>query len=239
MDISVCSIIATTEQIKQLNGPKTIQSLKTADFLGNQDYINRWIMDWTQRNDIDKDVLPLCVELSILTIAKIKKHYHRYVRAAVVSHDIDWIFSHYIVPYDRVWNYVSFQYIPRGIFAQLWHLNPVPFELESFICSSKRIELWSSFVDMYGPTECLTVALAQRWSDGVIQCLNEGADLSAKDFIRDAILMDSKIFRAISSCNPPATAEAYEDFKLWKRMHRIQDVALVEEFFWINGFREE
>ncbi len=239
MDDNIFAIVPTVEQIKQLNGPKTIQSLKTADFLARQDYINEWIMDWTQRNDIDKGILPLCVEQTILTVTKMKKHYHRYVRAAVVSHDIEWILSHYIVPYHKVWNYVSFQYIPLGIFAQLWHLNPVPFELESFICSSKRIELWSSFVDMYGPTECLTVALRQRWSDGVIQCLNEGADLSAKDFIRDAILMDSKIFRAISSCNPPATAEAYEDFKLWKRMHRIQDVALVEEFFWINGFREE
>lgn len=235
----IFSIVPTSEQLKLLKGPKTIQSLKAADFLGKQDYINEWIMYWTQRNDIDKGDLPLCVEESIITISKIRKHYHRYVRAAIVSHDNDWIVSHYIVPYPRVWNYVSFPYVPYIIFVQLWNLNPVPFELKSFVCSSKRIDLWTDFVNKYGPTECLAVGLRQRWRVGIMHCLNEGADVSAQDFIRDAILMDSHIFRAISSCNPPATAEAYEDFKLWRQMHRIPDVSLVEEFFWINGFKEE
>ena len=59
MDDNIFAIVPTVEQIKQLNGPKTIQSLKTADFLARQDYINEWIMDWTQRNDIDKGILPL------------------------------------------------------------------------------------------------------------------------------------------------------------------------------------
>ena len=52
MDDNIFAIVPTVEQIKQLNGPKTIQSLKTADFLARQDYINEWIMDWTQRNQL-------------------------------------------------------------------------------------------------------------------------------------------------------------------------------------------
>lgn len=238
MDDDIFNIVASDEQLRLLNGPKTIRSLKTADFLGDQNYINEWIMEWSQTNHIDRDSLPLCVDQTILTFPKIRKHYNRYVRAAVVSHDIDWIDKHYIVAYERVWNYVSFESIPYRLFSQLWHLNPVPFEMESFICSPRRLDIWSVFVDKYGPTECLMVSLRQRWSEGAAHCIDEGADLCAYDFIREAMLLDPEIFRSISSCNPPATAEAYSDFKLWRNMHRIKDVPLVEEFFWINGFKD-
>jgi len=232
-----CKIIATEKQLQLLQGPKSTESLLAADFLGNQDYINEWIMDWTQGNDYLE--LPLCVQESIITDKNLRKHYHRYVKAAVVSHDVDWIKSHYIVAYERVWNYVQFEHIPIQMFQVLWALGPVPLDLVSFVAASRRLDLWRTFVSHYDPTECLGSALKQQWSNGVLRCINEGADLTAQDFVRDAMLMEPLIVRSIINANPPATAAAFSDFLLWKRLHRIQNVPLVEEFFWINGFKEE
>lgn len=238
MDKITCCIIPTAEQLSHLSGPKTIESLLAADFLGNQLYINEWIFEWSQRNDIDHETLPLCVEQTILTDRKVARHYHRYIKSAIVSHDIEWLRSHYIVAYDRVWNYVDFKYIPFEMFCILWNEKYVPFNFLTFVCASKRLNIWAMFVDAYGPTECLSTAIKQRYNEGCIHCLNEGADLTKKDFVKDAMLLDGRIFKAIVDMNPPATKEAFENFKLWKSINRLQDVALVEEFFWINGFRD-
>ena len=238
MDECDCEIVASAEQIARLDGPKNIEALKAADFLGYQGYINEWMMYWTQTNDFAPMELPLCVSETIITDKKMRKHYHRYVKAAVVSHDIDWLRTHYIVPYDRVWNYVRFEHIPKDIFEILWSVGELPLSQASFLAGSRRMDLWGIFVTWHGPTECIEVALKQKWSEGTIFCLNDGADLSAKDFMRDAMLMEPSIARAIIAANPPATAEAFSEFLLWKRMHRIQDVPLIEEFFWINGFKE-
>ena len=69
MDFCDCKVIPTEKQLQLLQGPKTIESLLAADFLGKQDYINEWIMDWTQKNDYSE--LPLCVSESIITDKKI------------------------------------------------------------------------------------------------------------------------------------------------------------------------
>ena len=238
MDIDFCEIVASAEQLKLLQGPKTVESLKAADFLGYQDYINDWIMCWTQTNDYAPVDLPLCVQETIITDKKMRKHYHRYVKAAVVSHDIDWIRSHYIVSYERVWNYVQFEHIPKAMFEILWSEGVLPLSQASFLAGTRRLNLWEIFVAHYGPTECIEVALKQKWLIGTLFCLNVGADISKKDVMRDAMLMDPSIARAIIAANPPATALAFSEFLLWKRMHRIRDVPLIEEFFWIHGFKE-
>lgn len=238
MDECDCEIVPTAEQLARLDGPKTIEALKAADFLGYQEYINNWIMYWTQTNDFAPLELPLCVSETIITDRKMRKHYHRYVKAAVVSHDVEWLRSHYIVSYERVWNYVQFEHIPKVIFEILWSMGELPLSQASFLAGSRRLSLWALFVAEYGPTACLETALNQKWADGAIFCLNDGADLSAKDFMRDAMLMDPSIARAIIAANPPATAEAFSEFLLWKRMHRIRNIPLIEEFFWINGFKE-
>jgi len=228
----------TEKQLKLLQGPKTIESLLAADFLGHQDYINDWIMDWTQCNDYPLALLPLCVQETIITDKKMRKHYHRYVRAAVVSYDIEWLRLHYILAYERVWNYVKFRHIPMNMFQLLWDVQEVPTELVTFVAAARRIDLWTVFVSHYDPTDCLLTVIKQQWPDGVLGCINEGADLHAKDFMRDAMLMEPAIVRCILLANPPATEEAFSEFLIWKRMHRIRDVPLIEEFFWINGFKE-
>lgn len=238
MDEVTVEIIPTEEQLQLLRGDMNLAALKASDFLGYQDYINNWIMNWTQTNDYAPMELPLCVSETIITDKKMRKHYHRYVKAAVVSHDIEWLRSHYIVSYERVWNYVQFEHIPKVIFEILWSMLQLPLSQASFLAGSRRMDLWPIFVAEYGPTACLEIALNQKWSAGTIFCLNDGADLSAKDFMRDAMLMEPVIARAIIATNPPATKEAFLEFLLWKRMHRIQDVPLIEEFFWINGFKE-
>lgn len=237
MDKVDCYLQATPEQIECLNGPKTISSLMAADFLGNQGYIDDWIFDWTQHNDISIDKLPLCVSESIICFKKIKRHYNRYVRAAIVANDYQWIVSHYILKYKKVWNFVSFKTIDNRIFDCIWAVHPAPFELVSFVCMACRIHIWSKFVHFYGPTQCLRTALRQGWSEGVRHCLDMGADVCSEDFIIDSIRIAPEIFRALAECNPPATSAAFEEFKLQRKLKRIRDVPLVEEFFWIRGFK--
>lgn len=236
MDDHFCEIVPSPEQLELLKGPKTINSLKTADFLGEQGYINDWIMDWTQKNEYFD--LPLCVEESIITDKKMRKHYNCYVKAAIVSRDLDWMKSHYIVAYNRAWNYVQFEFVSVQMFQLLWSLGPVPLELVSFVAAARRMELWIPFLSHYDPTNCLETVLKQQWAEGVRSCIQEGADLTTKDFLRDGLLMSPSIVRLIIEARPLVTAEAFSDFLLWKRIHRIQDVPLIEEFFWINGFRE-
>jgi len=238
MEEVTVEIIPTEEQLQLLRGDMNLAALKAADFLGYQDYINNWIINWTQTNNYAPMELPLCVSETIITDKKMRKHYRRYVKAAVVSHDMEWLRTHYIVSYERVWNYVQFEHIPKVIFEILWSETHLPLNLASFLAGSRRIDLWPIFVAEYGPTACMETALNQKWPAGTIFCLNDGADLHAKDFMRDAMLMDPSIVRCILLANPPATKEAFEEFLLWKRMHRIQDVPLIEEFFWINGFKE-
>ena len=137
-------------------------------------------------------------------IKKCEIHYRRYVKAAVVSHDIEWLRTHYIVSYERVWNYVRFEHIPKVLFEILWSMGELPLSQASFLAGSRRMNLWGIFVSHHGPTACLETALNQKWPDGTIFCLNNGADLSAKDFMRDAMLMEPVIARAIIAANPPA-----------------------------------
>lgn len=239
MDDINCCIVPTPEQLSVLDGPRTIRSLVAADFLGYQDYINDWINDWTQRNDIDQRLLPLCVQESIICHRKVQKHYHRYVRAAVVSNDTEWLATHYIVAYERVWSYVRFDTVPMNIFTRLWHTNPCPFNLVEFVCATHRLDMWRYFVQHHGPTQCLRTALRNEWVQGAHHCLNVGADIMSEDFIIDCIRLDPRLFQAIAISNPPATLAGYEEFKLQRSLHRIPNVPLVEEYFWIHGFKDE
>jgi len=239
MDNVTGNIKPTEEQVAALAGPRTIRSLLAADFLGYQDYIDDWITDWTQRNDINPLSLPLCVSESIICFRKIQKHYNRYVRAAVVSNDIDWIRTHYIVAYKNVWNYVRFETVLFDVFAKLWSISRCGFNLVDFVCGARRIDIWRCFVNHYGPTQCLRTALKSGWVQGAHHCLETGADILSEDFIIDCIRLDPQLFQAIALGNPPATEAAYKEFKLQRALHRIPNVALVEEYFWIHGFKDE
>jgi len=234
-----CFIEPTAEQLCALAGPKTITSLLAADFLGRQKYIDDWIHHWTQRTDILPVELPLCVVESIRCDKKLTSHYHKYVKAAIVDNDDKWLSNHYILNYKRAWNYAMFETMTMKIFHILWASRPCDFNLISFVASVQRLDIWIPFVQLYGPTECLSTVLKQGWTEGAEHCLSMGADLEGYDFIYDAIRADPSIFKAIADCNPPATLKAYNEFKLQVCLRRIRDVPLVEEFFWIRGFKEE
>ena len=238
MDDINCCIVPTQAQITALAGPRTIHSLLAADFLGYQDYIDSWINDWTQRNDVNPLTLPLCVSESIICHKKVRKHYHRYVKAAVVSNDYEWLLTHYIVPYARVWSYVRFETVPIGTFSLLWDAGPCQLNMAEFVCSVHRLDIWRLFVQHHGPTLCLRTVLRNGWIQGARYCLSAGADVTAEDFIIDCIRLDPRLFRAIAECNPPATLAGYREFKLQRSLHRIPDVPLVEEYFWIHGFKD-
>ena len=89
---------------------------------------------------------------------------------------------------------------------------------------------------MYGPTKCLKDVVQSFWSEGTRYCLAEGADVDAEDVVKYCV-RSADIFRQVTMCNPPATLEAYEEFKFQRMLNRIEDVPLVEEWFWIHGFK--
>ena len=43
----------------------------------------------------------------------------------------------------------------------------------------------------------------------------------------------------VTLCNPEATQEAWGEFCLQRQLSRVEDVALVEEWFFVHGFRSE
>lgn len=229
------TLTPTQRQEQALNGPETLESLRAADFLGKQDYIDTWIEHWLVKNDELSGELPLCVSESIICDSKLKRKYRNAVSAAVVRGDIAWVRRHHIVPV-KVWNFVDFGSMSDDMFDALWEMKPVSFKLCAFLVQARRLRFWKRFVDQYGPTPCLRDAVQGLWPEGTAYCLAEGADVSSQDFVRLCI-RNSNVFRQITDCNPPATKEAYEEFLLQSHLRRVPDIALVEQWFWIHGFK--
>jgi hypothetical protein len=225
----------TKEQIRLLNGPLSIKSLNAADFLGRQTYIDTWIKDWFKHNLYKKNELPLCVSESIICYKKLKKKYKKKFKHAVIKNDYEWISTHSVVPVN-VWSVVEFLNVSDKMFDTLWSIQPAPADLGIFIIQSRRMHFWKPFVDLHGPTQCLKNVVQSLWSEGTRYCLAEGADVDSEDVVKYCI-RSSDIFRQVTMCNPPATLEAYEEFKLQRLLNRIEDVPLIEEWFWINGFK--
>jgi len=228
-------IIPTREQLQALAGPKNIDSVKAADFLGKQDYIDEWICSWFTRNEWLSDELPLCVSESIICDRKLKREYEKVVRAAVVRSDTEWLRFHYIVP-ANVWSVVNFMSVSDELFDVLWCVSPVPLNLCAFVVQSRRMYIWKRFVESHGASAPLRDAVQQFWSEGTAYCLSEGADVDSEDYVRLCVRHE-RVFRQISVCNPPATQEAWEEFLLQRLLNRVENVNLVEEWFWIHGYR--
>ena len=66
---------ATGAQRTALDGPKTLESVVAADFLGKQEYIDEWIVYWLETNQWSANQLPLCISESIICDFKLKKLY--------------------------------------------------------------------------------------------------------------------------------------------------------------------
>ena len=73
------AITRTLEQKKLLLRPWTfsLAALMEADFVGNQLYIDWWISQWLNTNDMNDVQVPLCVEESIHCDKKLMKLYRK------------------------------------------------------------------------------------------------------------------------------------------------------------------
>lgn len=231
------TITPTLAQSEALSGPKTIESLLAADFLGNQRYIDEWIYDWFERNDHDPDKLPLCVSESLMCYKKLMRRFVKRARRAAVENDCRWLSAHCIVAVN-VWSFVEFHTVSNNTFDVLWSICPVPLRYCWCIVESRRMHMWRPFVDTYGPDCTMRDALQSFWVDGVKYCLYQGANLEKEDYVKLCIRCP-EVFTLITDCNPPATAEAYEEYLLQKLLRRVPDIPLVEQWFWINGFKRK
>ena len=232
------TIVPTAKQVSALQGPKTLESLCAADFLGKQSYIDEWICDWLTHNRYSAEDLPLCVSESILCDKKLRKVYRHALKERAMQNDDKWLRHHYIVK-TSIWNFIDFcgdRAVSDETFNILWNMDPVPLKWCAFIARPRRIKLWEPFVQLYGGTKTMKCAVQLGWAAGIDCCLQEGVDLENHDFVVYCI-RDPQTFRKITNCNPPATQEAYEEFLLQRLLKRVPDIPLVEQWFWIHGFK--
>lgn len=232
-------LCATPEQQKSLDAPLSVQNLAglyAADFLGDQTYINRWIVKWLQSNDVDPDTLPLCIEESIRCYPENKATYDAYIKHAIVRQQYSYLQKHYLW-FEGVWhwNCVDFFVIHDDVFDLLWEKHPVPAELLDFVCAGRNLHAWTKMINEYGPTAGLASAIEQKWPSGVKLCLDYGADVHSRDFICTA-MKHADIFRMVSDCNPPATDKAWQQFKFRRSFGAIPDEPLVEQWFYTQGY---
>tara|TARA_B110000977_G_scaffold201371_1_gene295629 strand:+ start:3793 stop:4554 length:762 start_codon:yes stop_codon:yes gene_type:complete len=230
------SIEPTEEQLEILEGPPTIKALKTADFLAKQMYIDDWIMGWLKSDEWESSELPLCVSESIICDPKLQKKYCKSIKHAIVHNNVQWLERHYILPIDNCWNVVNFQLIKDAMFDFLWTQTPIPVTLCPFVAQSKNIHFWKTFVDEYGPDCCIEHAARQQWYEGLEYCVDEGAEL--QDVVQHCV-RSARMFRLVTLCNPAATTQAWEEFCLQRMLARVEDVPLVEEWFFVHGFKRE
>jgi hypothetical protein len=228
-------IVATSAQVEQLKGPFTIASLKTADFLGRQPYIDAWIGDWLASDATALDDLPLCVAESILCDSALARTYNRHVQLAILRNDVVWLRQHAVVPLVHIWNVVDFHTVSDTMFDYLWQWQSVPLRLSAFVSSGQDLYKWRRFVDAHGPSLCIKDAAQQQWWEGVQYCVDEGAEL--QDIVQYCV-RSAALFRLVTLTNPRATVEAWDSFRLQRALRRVEDVPLVEEWFWTHGYKD-
>jgi len=230
------SIEPTEEQQALLEGPPTIEALKAADFLGKQYYIDDWIMGWLKSDKWKPSELPLCVSESIICDPKLQKIYNKSVKHAIVQNRVHWLELHTLLPVEHCWNIVDFHTVSQPMFDFLWSRDKIPAALCPFVAHSQNMHCWKIFVDEYGPDYCIEHVAKQQWYDGFEYCVEEGAEL--QDIVKHCV-RSAKMFRLVTLYNPEATTEAWEEFCLQRMLARVEDVPLVEEWFFVHGFKNE
>ena len=238
-----CEITPTPEQTKLLSQQRNIhdlEALRTADFLGRQDYINNWIKAWLKCIDIDPKSIPLCIGETIHINKHIQKKYTRLLGTCIARNNMAWVQAHYIVhPTNfKPWNFVIFENITWEMFQYIWKKTPVPFDDGQFMTFMKNINMWKMFVTQYGPTNTIEYAIRNKWLPGVQHCMDEGADIEQKDVVQYC-MHDADIFRCVTQVFTLATAKTYSLFQFEKKLKLIKDVPLVEEWFFCNGFKTD
>ena len=243
----ITEITASIDQLQLISGPPSIAALKAADFLGNQKYIDKWIKKWlvsdlTNPGNIlvsmgyDILQLPLCIENTLLCDKKMMKIYQKSCQNAVMRNDLNWLEQHLVIPFSaRIWNFVDFSTVRNDLFDFIWERIPVQSSLADFIAGSKNMHIWGKFVDKYYVDYCAEIAIKQGWVEGVRHCIENGCQI--EPLIKDS-LKSGRMFQIIVLYNPKCTAEDYQEFILQKMLGRIQDIPIVEEYFYCHGFCE-
>jgi len=235
-DSEITEITATVQQLQLINGPRTITALKAADFLGNQKYIDEWIKNWLVSMDFDISQLPLCIEESIYCDKKLRKIYQNSCQNAVMRNDLNWFQQHLVVPFSsRIWNFVDFSTVRNDLFDFIWDRLPVQASLADFIAGSKNMHIWGKFTQRYYIDYCAEIAIKQGWIGGVKHCIENGCQI--EPLIKYS-LKSGRMFKIIVLYNPKPTLEDHQEFILQKMLGRIEDIPLVEEYFFCHGFRE-
>lgn len=233
---SVCTLTPTPAQSDLLAGPLgNVDALKAADFLGKQDYIDKWIRHWLiSSENVPLLKLPLCVENSIRCDKTLQRIFKMHIRHAILNNNIDYVKAHYIVetgPWH--WNIVDLFKASDEMMEFLWKVCPPEFELAPFIVEARRYPLWTAFVTKYGPERCLHDAVAQHWFMGVRLCTDNCTDIPSGE-IKSA-LTHERIFRLLIQFDVLPNDDLWEEFILQRLMGRTSHC--VEEWFWINGYK--
>tara|TARA_B110000858_G_scaffold169982_1_gene199486 strand:- start:350 stop:1093 length:744 start_codon:yes stop_codon:yes gene_type:complete len=242
MDRHFCEITPTPEQIQLLSKQQNVHhlhALRTADFLAKQPYIDQWILDWFKCNDIQIQNIPLCVSETLHINKRLKKIYKRKLGKAISNNNTLWVKSHYIVDFNdfNPWNYVLFEHIGEELFHFLWNKRIISIEDGIFMVPMQHLHIWKLFVSKHGPTDTIELAIRQEWFEGVKHCIDEGAWLEDKDVVQYCV-RKADIFRYITQVPTLATKKAYQEFIFQKQLGRIENIPLVEEWFYCNGFKE-
>lgn len=226
----------TTQQHQQMQKPwhASLAALKTADFLGRQDYIDWWIRKWLGRASSESS-LPLCVTESLHCDAALRKHYNRAIRDAIVRGDTAYVCEHYILHDPVFWNYVHFPTVPDEMFACMAKNTQIPRRLCPFIVAAQRLTQLKIFVQQHGPTVPLRDTICHQWVTGVSWLLRDGAQIT-EDCVGQAV-RHAHIFKLVTDCNPEAKKRDWEEFLLQYTLKRVPDVAQVEQWFYIHGFK--
>jgi len=232
----ITEITGTVDQLQLINGTPTIAALKAADFLGNQEYIDSWIKNWLVSMDFDILQLPLCVENTLLCDRNMMNIYHVSCQESVMRNDLNWLQQHLVIPFSsRIWNFVDFSTVSNNLFDFIWNRLPVQASLADFVAGSKNMYVWKKFTHKYNVDYCAEIAIKQGWVEGVKHCIENGCQI--EPLIKDS-LKSGRMFKIIALYNPKPTKEDYQEFILQKMLKRIEDIPLVEEFFYCNGFCE-
>jgi hypothetical protein len=231
----VCAIHATVEQEALLDGTMSLRSLRVADFLGRQSYIDKWIEMWLSSDKWQSDELPLCIKESLICDKKLWDKYQLSVTEAILRNDIDWMRVHCIIQPARIWSIVEFNELSDELFHYLWEMEPVPLDLGVFMAHDRHFVKWKKFVDWHGPTASAEDAAQQQWFEGLRYCIEEGAE-NLEELLPHCI-RSAALFGLLTLYNPKATVAGWEQFQLQKRLKRVEDVLMVEEWFWCNGFQ--
>lgn len=236
MESRIFEITATVDQLQLINGPPTIPALKAADFLGNQEYIDSWIKNWLVSIDYDLLQLPLCVENTLLCDRNMMKMYHLSCQNAVMRNDLEWLQKHLVIPFSsRIWNFVDFSTVSNDLFDFIWDRIPVQASLADFVAGSKNMHIWVKFTKKYYIDYCAEIAIKQGWVEGVTHCIENGCQI--EPLIKDC-LKSGRLFKIIALYNAKPNKEDYQEFVLQKMLGRIEDIPVVEEYFFCHGFRE-